>query len=177
MPTNSRSRGTETGRGRSMSAGLPTELLTRLVETLRAGVGVDPTLAPLVCAGIQGQPGPLVEVRHALGRWAARTGLPAATAADLVLSSYEALANAADHAYPSGEGPVDLVAARTTDGRVLVTVTDHGQWRPPPHDPGFRGRGLMMIKALSQRAEVTQGPRGTTVLMEWELPAGRPQPE
>ncbi|MGH3669577.1 MAG: ATP-binding protein, partial [Pseudonocardiaceae bacterium] len=119
MPANSRSWRTAIGLGRSASACPPTELLTQLVETLRAGVAVDPTLAPLICAGIQGQPGPLVEVRHELGRWAARTGLPASMAADLVLSSYEALANAADHAYPSGEGPVDLVAARTTDGRVL----------------------------------------------------------
>jgi len=66
---------------------------------------------------------------------------------------------------------VDLVAARTADGRVLVTVRDHGRWRKPPLDPGFRGRGLLMIKALTPRVEVLQGPQGTTVHMEWELPA------
>jgi serine/threonine-protein kinase RsbW len=90
--------------------------------------------------------------------------------ADVVLASYEALANAAEHAYPSGPGLVDLVAARTTDGRVLVTVSDHGRWRPPPCDPGFRGRGLTMIKELTLQVEIQQNQDGTTVHMEWKLP-------
>lgn len=113
-------------------------------------------------------------MRHQLERWAARTGLPVPAVADLVLSTYEALANAAEHAYPSGHGPVDLVAARTTEGRVLVTVSDRGRWRPPPADPGFRGRGLLMIKALADRMEVRQGAQGTTVHMEWTRPVTGP---
>jgi serine/threonine-protein kinase RsbW len=141
-----------------------------LVEILRAGVDIDATLTPLVCTGIIGTPGALVEVRHHLERWAANTGLSAPALADLVLSTYEALANAAEHAYPSGHGPVDLVAARTTDSRVLVTVRDHGRWREPPLNPGFRGRGLLMIKALAPRVKVLPSPQGTTVHMEWELP-------
>jgi anti-sigma regulatory factor (Ser/Thr protein kinase) len=142
----------------------------QLVERLNPGVVVDSALAPLICTGILGEPPYLVEVRHQLERWTARTGLSASAAADLVLSSYEALANAAEHAYPSGPGPVDLVAARTTDGRVLVTVSDRGRWRPPPADPGFRGRGLPMMKALAHHVQVRQGPQGTTVHMEWTLP-------
>jgi len=141
------------------------------IEILRAGVDIDSTLPPLICTGIIGKPGALVDVRHHLEHWAANTGLSPSSLADLVLSAYEALANAAEHAYPSGHGPVDLVAARTADGRVLVTVRDHGRWRKPPLDPGFRGRGLLMIKALTPRVEVLQGPQGTTVHMEWELPA------
>ncbi len=141
------------------------------MEILRAGVEIDSTLTPLTCTGIIGTPGALVEVRHHLERWAANTGLAVSALADLVLSTYEALANAAEHAYPSGHGPVDLVAARTTDGRVLVTVRDHGRWREPPLDPGFRGRGLVMIKALTPHVEVLPGPHGTTVHMEWGLPA------
>lgn len=144
---------------------------TRLVGALWAGVEVDPSLAPLICTGIVGQPGPLVEVRHNLQQWVAKTGLPALDVADLVLASYEALANAVEHAYPPGGGPVDLVAARTTDGRVLVAVRDHGRWRPPLRYPGSRGRGLPIIKALAHRAEVLQGPQGTCVQMEWQLSA------
>jgi serine/threonine-protein kinase RsbW len=136
-----------------------------------AGVEVDSALVPLICTGILGQPGQLLEVRHHLESWAAGTGLSALAVADVVLASYEALTNAAEHAYPSGQGSVDLVAARTTDGRVLVTVRDYGIWRPPPLDPGLRGRGLVMIRALTQRVEIQQGQDGTTVHMEWELPA------
>lgn len=145
--------------------------LTRLLGTLWAGVQLDSSLAPLICTGIVGQAGPLVEVRHTLQRWAAHTGLSALGVADLVLASYEALANAVEHAYPSGGGPVDLLAARTADGRVLVAVRDHGRWRPPPGDLGTRGRGLPMIKALAHRAEVQQGSHGTCVQMEWQLAA------
>jgi anti-sigma regulatory factor (Ser/Thr protein kinase) len=146
------------------------ELVTRLAgAALRGGVNVDSTFAPLACARILGGPGHLVEVRHQLEHWAANAGLRASTVADLVLAAYEALANAAEHAYPSRDGPVDLVAARTTDGRVLVIVSDYGRWRPPPADPGFRGRGLQMITALTRRVQVQPGPHGTTVHMEWEV--------
>jgi len=145
------------------------------VASLNPGVQIDSAFAPLICTGILGEAGHLVEVRHQLERWAAGTGLPTPTVADLVLSTYEALANAAEHAYPSSQGPVDLVAARTTDGRVLVAVSDCGRWRPPPPDPGFRGRGLLMIKALAHHAEVRHSPQGTAVHMQWTLPVTRPQ--
>ncbi|HET9258102.1 MAG TPA: ATP-binding protein [Pseudonocardiaceae bacterium] len=146
------------------------EPLTRLASAPWAGTEIDSTHTPLICTGILGQPDQLVEVRHRLERWAIGAGLGAAAVADLVLASYEALANAAEHAYPPAEdGLVDLAAARTTGGRILVIVTDHGTWRPPPADQGFRGRGLQMIMALSHRAQVTPGPRGTTVHMEWKV--------
>jgi anti-sigma regulatory factor (Ser/Thr protein kinase) len=154
-----------------VAASQSSELFGQLLARLDSAARVDSTLAPLICAGLLGEPGHLVEVRHALERWAARTGLSPLSVADLVLSSYEALANAAEHAYPSGYGPVNLVAARTTDGRVLVSVSDRGRWRPPPADPGFRGRGLLMIKRLAHRAEIQQGTQGTTVHLEWTLPA------
>lgn len=156
---------------RHAPASPPHDLVTKLLARLRPGVALDSALAPLICAGIQGDPGHLVAVRHQVERWAAGTGLSVPAVADLVLSTYEALANAAEHAYPAGHGPVDLAAARTTDGRVLVAVSDHGRWRPPPADPGFRGRGLLMIKALAAWAEVLRSPHGTTVHMEWMLPA------
>jgi anti-sigma regulatory factor (Ser/Thr protein kinase) len=136
---------------------------------LWGGVALDSSLAPLICTGIVARPAALVEVRHNLERWAAHAGLSTRDVGDLVLASYEALANAVEHAYPSGEGPVDLVAARTTDSRVLITVRDHGRWRPPPADPGSRGRGLPMIKALAHRAQIQQHPHGTFVYMEWQL--------
>jgi anti-sigma regulatory factor (Ser/Thr protein kinase) len=154
-----------------VSANGPSELFTQLVQRLNSGIRVDSTLAPLICSGLLGEPGNLVAVRHQLENWAATTGLSESAVADLVLSGYEALANAAEHAYPSSQGPVDLVAARTTDGRVLVTVSDRGRWRPPPADPGFRGRGLLMIRALAHRVDVRQSAQGTTVYMEWTLPA------
>jgi serine/threonine-protein kinase RsbW len=150
----------------------PSDRSTGLVAIPWTGVRVDPALDPLVCVGVLGRPGSLTDLRHRLESWVATTDLPASAADDLVLAGYEALVNAAEHAYPSGSGPVDLLAACTMDGRVLVTVRDYGRWRPPPLDPDFRGRGLLMIRALSRQAEVRQGSHGTTVHMQWRLPAG-----
>jgi len=153
----------------SAATSRPSDQFTRLSGTLWAGVEVDPSLAPLICTGIVGQPGPLVEVRHHLEEWVKATGLPTETVTDVVLATYEALANAAEHAYPSGGGPVDLIAASTVDSRLLVTVRDYGRWRSPC-DSGLRGRGLVIIKALAHRAEVRRTAHGTWMHMEWDLP-------
>jgi hypothetical protein len=37
---------------------------------------------------------------------------------------------------------------------VVISVIDTGRWRPPPADPGTRGRGLSMITALSEHVEI-----------------------
>lgn len=152
-----------------MSSG-PIDILKGPIETPWSKAEINFALSPLVCTGILGQPDSLAGVRHQLERWVSTTGLPDPAAEDLVLAGYEALVNAAEHAYPAGPGPVNLVAACDTDGRVLVIVSDHGRWRPPPLDPGSRGRGLLMIKTLSQRAEIQQSTHGTTVYMQWWLP-------
>jgi serine/threonine-protein kinase RsbW len=135
------------------------------------GDGPDPTVAaatlvsPLEVAGIPADAARLVGVRRELQDWALGAGLPATTVGDLVLAAYEAMANAAEHAYRTRPGTIDLHAT-CDDDEVVVTVRDRGDWRPPPADPGHRGRGLMMIRSMSQ-AEVEPGPEGTTVRMRW----------
>jgi serine/threonine-protein kinase RsbW len=62
---------------------------------------------------------------------------------DLVLATYEAIANAAEHAYADHTdtaGPIHLHARRTSDC-VIITVTDEGEWRIPTGQ-GFRSRGM-----------------------------------
>jgi hypothetical protein len=49
--------------------------------------------------------------------------------------------------------------------RVTVTVTDGGRWRPRPVSPGFRGRGLQIMRALTDSVEVTATGTGTRVRM------------
>lgn len=110
----------------------------------------------------------LVEVRHRLAEWAASVEFDGRDIDDLVLATYEALTNAVEHAYSDGPRPVELVAATTADGGVLVTVRDHGRWRAPAADSGFRGRGLRMMEALADRYEIERGSEGTTVRMLWQ---------
>jgi anti-sigma regulatory factor (Ser/Thr protein kinase) len=132
---------------------------------------VDTTVVGVVCEGITGGGREMAEIRSRLRKWATGVGLPADYVDDLELASYEALANAVEHAYPVERPQVDLAAVATQSRGVLVTVRDHGQWRPPPPDPGFRGRGLVMIRALAHRSEVVRTATGTTVHMEWFGPA------
>ncbi|WP_326836427.1 ATP-binding protein [Amycolatopsis rhabdoformis] len=111
-------------------------------------------------------------LRFALVGWARNCDLPPDLIADLELAAYEALINASEHAYAAGTtGTLDL-RAHCDAGAVHVTVTDHGRWRPRPAPDPRRGRGLPLIHLLSDHAEVTPAPGGTTVAMTWRLPGG-----
>lgn len=109
--------------------------------------------------------GEIRRARHVLGAWATQVGLPAATVADLVLATHEALANVADHAYPTAAGAVS-VTAEYTGGDVLVTVRDQGRWSPPRPVNG-RGRGLLLIRQLADHVDLSHDDSGTTVRMTW----------
>jgi serine/threonine-protein kinase RsbW len=91
------------------------------------------------------------------------------TVDDLTLAVYEALANVVDHAYATTDTPgaMRLWAAVTgpSDGEreLVVTVSDDGAWRLA-QDPGWRGRGISLMRSLT-RASVLSGPTGTTVRM------------
>ena len=81
---------------------------------------------------------------------------------DLLLSVCEAASNAVEHAQDAPEPFFDVVAE--VDGAtVTVTVTDHGRWLPPTVS-AFRGRGLAMMRMLTDTT-VTTGARGTTVTL------------
>jgi serine/threonine-protein kinase RsbW len=114
----------------------------------------------------------LAEIRHALGRWAAGVGMPTERSEELVLAAYEAMANSVEHAYatsasaPAG-GEVELHAAQTVDGTIVVTVTDQGSWKPPEESDGIRGRGIPLMKALADDTTIVTVDTGTTVTMTW----------
>jgi anti-sigma regulatory factor (Ser/Thr protein kinase) len=108
--------------------------------------------------------------RRLLREWLANQRWPLDEADDLVLAVSEAVTNAVEHAYPSGNrGIVVLEAAEIAgpDGacHVVATVTDDGRWRPPPVDPGNRGRGLAMMRASTHALELDSSSAGTRVTM------------
>jgi len=115
--------------------------------------------------------------RREVGQWlASLCGADQAcdTASDLVLAVNEAVSNSIEHAYggePEGtRGIVTLRAEIERPGpRVRVEVSDHGRWRDPPEDSGFRGRGLLMITACAEDVSVRPGPDGTTVTLHGTL--------
>jgi anti-sigma regulatory factor (Ser/Thr protein kinase) len=112
----------------------------------------------------------LAAVRKSLSGWAEELGMNREQRSDLVLAAYEALANAAEHAYVGRtDGVIDLLA-RSEQGVITIIVTDYGAWRPPQPSDGLRGRGLLLINALTHESEVIHSETGTTVTMVWPSP-------
>ncbi|MFF0148768.1 anti-sigma regulatory factor (Ser/Thr protein kinase) [Amycolatopsis sulphurea] len=122
--------------------------------------------------GVPAEPLALRSLRHRLLEWALSAGIPVDRAHDIVLAGYEALANVADHAYREGEpGHVDLDATLHVD-QVELVITDHGCWRPAGEDRTpvpVRGRGLLLLHASADRADVRTGAGGTVVTLGWNL--------
>jgi len=98
------------------------------------------------------------------------------TADDLALAVYEALANVVDHAYVERGTPglMTLWAAVScpllTGRDLVVTVTDEGAWRPSS-GPGWRGRGLPLMRELTHATAVLPGDHGTTVQLRRRIRA------
>src|SRR5699024_2213348 len=89
----------------------------------------------------------------------------------VTLAGYEALANAATHAYAAGTGTLNLHAEyRSARRQVQIAVSDAGRWRTPPTDrDGRGGRGLVVIRSLAEHAEVHTDASGTTASMHWTV--------
>lgn len=114
----------------------------------------------------------LLELRLGLGAWLGGLGLERHTAEDVMLASYEAMANAVEHAYRGGPGDMDLRGS-LGEGLLTVTVTDWGRWKPYDVADPVRGRGLILVRGLSHRSELLHRDDGTTVEMAWTVPEGR----
>jgi anti-sigma regulatory factor (Ser/Thr protein kinase) len=109
----------------------------------------------------------ITEVRRAIQHWAEAVGLPVELIDELALASYEAMANAAEHAYV-GKPPGRLsVLVSASSELVDVLIADQGKWQAPDAAAGFRGRGLLLMKGLAAEVTVTATDAGTTVRMRW----------
>jgi len=129
------------------------------------------TARPHIYTQATAAPGQIRILRSHLTEWVGRIGFSAAEGQDVILASDEAVSNAVEHAYPGNTGTLTLFAACTrAAGAMRIIVSDHGLWRPPPADPGFRGRGLAMMEKLAHVFRLVHGPNGTTVVLGWSLP-------
>lgn len=109
------------------------------------------------------------ELRRELGDWLSSVGVGADRAYDVVLATYEAIANSVEHAYRdhTDRGTLDIRVSSAADGRIEVEVTDRGDWASHNADPN-RGRGVPLMRALADSAAVTSDQNGTTVHMIWD---------
>ncbi|MDD7938996.1 SpoIIE family protein phosphatase [Actinomycetospora lutea] len=111
----------------------------------------------------------LATLRRETAVWLDTLGASVDDVECLHLALGEAVANCIEHAYPAGRGKVTVDGYLDDAGRVCLTVTDTGTWRPPPADPGVRGRGLVMLRQFMDSVEVDISGPGTVVLMERTL--------
>jgi serine/threonine-protein kinase RsbW len=109
------------------------------------------------------------QLRVRFQQWLQTLGTPASLVDDLILAVYEALANVVEHAYhPGHPHPVMHLHARLDHDHLLITITDHGRWRAPS-EPGYRGRGLAMMRSLTTEVHLHPTAHGTTVQLRAAL--------
>jgi|1186.fasta_scaffold182878_2 serine/threonine-protein kinase RsbW len=130
------------------------------------------TGTPVLSLSLPAQPVNVAVIRQAMGGIAESLEMPAAVLADINMAVTEACTNVILHAYPDGDGRVE-VDVRPQDSQVVVVVRDNGSGfkpRPVQKDSSWR-LGLPLIAALSDGLEVTSGPdgNGTIVSMTFEL--------
>lgn len=109
-------------------------------------------------------------LRVALGEWLTGLEVSPERVYDVVLATYEALANAVEHAYSatSRPGTLDLHAQCVpATGWIEVTICDRGEWAVHPPD-STRGRGVPLMHALADSTAVTSDHDGTVVRMVWD---------
>jgi len=155
----------------------PGEAADLVLTRLRPAAGYDDDVAMLVYR----QPpaplrietpataGKLSPIRHELSGWLTRAAVSPQLIRDIIAATNEACTNVVEHAYlhhPRSDITLDAVASL---GQIIVTVSDTGSWRPVPADPGDRGRGLAMMRALASGVEIADGDDGSSVSMLFAL--------
>jgi len=114
----------------------------------------------------------VARLRHELAKWLrTHLTLDRDRLNDVLLVANEALTNSAEYAYRGAEGTMTLdVHYDGTDGSLLVNVSDRGQWRhvDPAAQPNTRGRGLPLMRALSDRMSISWTSEGTSVQMRFD---------
>jgi anti-sigma regulatory factor (Ser/Thr protein kinase) len=104
-------------------------------------------------------------LRLCFREWLRTLGTAAPLIDDLTLAVYEAIANVVEHAYhPEHPHPVMRLQACLEGDQLLITITDHGCWRAP-QAPGYRGRGLAMMRSLTTEVHLHPTAHGTTVYL------------
>jgi serine phosphatase RsbU (regulator of sigma subunit)/anti-sigma regulatory factor (Ser/Thr protein kinase)/anti-anti-sigma regulatory factor len=108
-------------------------------------------------------------LRAELGAWLGELGADDDDVAGLQLAVTEAVSNSIEHGYRGSGGTVRVEATLGEDGRLRCTVRERGHWREPAPDPGYRGRGLAIISAHTDRYGIDRQDDGTVATLEREL--------
>ena len=123
---------------------------------------------------VRAAPEDAAQIRREFSSWlSTHFTLDPTKASDVVLAVNEALANAAEFAYADAPTPGLLHVHADYDGDasvLTVTVSDDGVWRVSEsgHKTPARGRGIPLMRALTDRALIDSGHAGTEVRLQWD---------
>lgn len=111
-------------------------------------------------------------VRHAFGGLGEALQMPEQVLSDIKLAVTEACTNVVIHAYPEGEGPME-VRAHLGGDRLSVVVRDEGRGVVPRADSPGLGLGLPLIATLTESLELGTGAdEATEVRMTFRIAQG-----
>ncbi|MEM6106305.1 SpoIIE family protein phosphatase [Mycobacterium sp. 050272] len=113
----------------------------------------------------------LASIRHRLADWLRAADVPDELVDDIVLVINEGCTNCVEHAYRGHGLGSTLLEVKTVDGQVHARITDRGSWKPPAINPGNSGRGLILMRAISDMMQIDSSPTGTVVDITFRLPA------
>jgi serine/threonine-protein kinase RsbW len=100
-------------------------------------------------------------VRHAFGGLGEALDVPEQLLSDIKLAVTEACTNVVIHAYPDGEGPMEVRAALGED-ELSIVVRDEGRGVVPRADSPGLGLGLPLIATLTESLELGTGDDNAT---------------
>ena len=126
----------------------------------------EPTLAH-VDLRLNAEPMSAAMARTALRRFLAATPLNERRAFDALVAAGEAVANAIEHAYEGRPNQAFFLRARYDDETCTIFVEDNGRWHES--SPEFRGRGIGMMRDLSDLCEIDRGVAGTHVMLTFRF--------
>lgn len=126
-------------------------------------------------------------IRENLRGWLQTAAVATDVAHGLLLAVSEAVENVIAHAYPPGQDPATGATIELTmclePTEVVITVADHGLWRPPEttaleHDtadaPARHGRGIILMNNHVDDVAIHHSPAGTTVMLRAVLSPADP---
>jgi anti-sigma regulatory factor (Ser/Thr protein kinase) len=106
----------------------------------------------------------LAHARTTLRDWLSRAGVNPQQAMNVLVAAGEAIANGIEHGYRHGSDGTIRVTATALADQVQLAVTDSGSWRSPPAEGGSnRGRGIALMRELTDDLVITRNTAGTAV--------------
>lgn len=113
----------------------------------------------------------LAPIRRELTSWLKAAEVPEEQATDIVLVVSEACTNCVEHAYRGHDVGTMLLEAKAVDGEIHARIVDSGSWKKPAVDPGNGGRGLPLMRAISDTVQIEETPHGTTIDVTFRVTA------